>query len=306
MKKIATVALLLVTALGLQAQNMKINLVNGESVTYSAGEILSIEFNAEPEEELFHEFVGWLTVSSRYFKDMYYGDQAVIKVYKKGDGYTCRFHDDTWGDGYFVIALSKGQIIGEGTVSMDNHHGGVDDYEATISGPMTSITISLPSVMGGTDITWHFGAAPENYKVSGTWKGTNNVNVGGVYDYVAENVRQSITANSDGTVSLKIPEFSLAGTVMGDITLGQYEILNIPYNEEKGGFYKEYADGSLSVHFKAVKDGTTTLDNDYLFNNKSTTTSILITLTDEGVTITNNFSLGNMPFPITAVMDGVK
>jgi hypothetical protein len=306
MKKIATFALLLIPALCLQAQNMKINLVNGESVTYSAGEILSIEFNAEPEEELFHEFVGWITVSSGYFKDMYYGDQAVIKVYRKGDGYTCRFHDDTWGDGYFPITLSHGQISGEGTMSMDNHRGGVTDYEATISGPMTAITISMPTVMGGTEINWHYGAAPENYKVSGTWKGTNNVNVGGAYDYAADNVRQSITANSDGSVSLSIPEYTLTGTVMGDITLGQYAILNIPYNEEKGGFYREYADGTLSVHFKAVKDGTTTMDNDYVFNNKSTTTSVLITLTDEGVTITNTFSLGNMPFPITAVMNGVK
>ena len=305
MKKITTLLLLLIPAICLQAQNLKINLANGDFVSYSADQISSIEFNAE-EEVLFHEFTGWLLVSSGYFNDMYYGDQAVVKVYRKGEGYTCRFYDNTWGIGYFDITLAKGQINGTGTVTMDNHRGSLTPYEATMSGPMTKISISLPSVMGGTTIKWNYGAAPENQKTSGTWKGTNNVNVGGVYDYSAENVRQSVTANADGSVSLTVPQYSLAGTVMGDITLGSYTIADIPWNEEKGGFYKEYADGELSVHFKAVKDGTTTLDNDYLFNNKSTTTYILIKRTDAGVTVENNFSLGNMPFPITAVMDGTK
>ena len=305
MKKISTLLLLLVTAFGLQAQNVTINLANGDFVSYTADQISSIEFNAE-EEVLFHEFTGWITVSSGYFSDVYYGDQAVVKVYRKGGGYTCRFYDNTWGIGRFDITLAKGQINGTGTVTMDNHHGGLSPYEATMSGPMTAISINIPGVMGGTTIQWHHGAAPENYKTSGNWTGTNNVSVGGTYHYSAENVRQSVTANADGSVSLTVPAYSLSGTVMGDITLGSYTIADIPWNEEKGGFYKEYADGSLKVHFKAVKEGTTTLDSDYLFNNKSTTTYILIKRTDTGVTIENNFSLGNMPFPITAVMDGTK
>lgn len=305
MKKISTLLLLFVTAFGLQAQNVTINLANGDFVSYTADQISSIEFNAE-EEELFHEFTGWITVSSGYFKDMYYGDQAVIKVYKKGEGYTCRFYDNTWGIGRFDITLAKGQISGTGTVTMDNHRGSLTPYEATMSGAMTAISINIPGVMGGTTIQWHYGAAPENYKTSGTWKGTNNVNVGGTYDYSAENVRQSVTANADGSVSLTVPPYNLTATMMGDLTLGSYSIENIPWNEEKGGFYKEYADGTLTIHFKAVKEGTTTLDSDYLFNNKATTTYILIKRTDAGVTIENNFSLGNMPFPITAVMNGTK
>lgn len=305
MKKISTLLLLLVTAFGLQAQNVTINLANGDFVSYTADQISSIEFNAE-EEVLFHEFTGWITVSSGYFSDMYYGDQAVVKVYRKGEGYTCRFYDNTWGIGRFDITLAKGQINGTGTVTMDNHRGGLSPYEATMSGPMTAISINIPGVMGGTTILWHYGAAPENYKTSGTWKGTNNVSVGGTYDYSAENVRQSVKANADGSVSLSVPSYSLSGTMMGDITLGSYAIADIPWNEEKGGFYKEYADGSLKIHFKAVKEGTTTLDSDYLFNNKATTTYVLIKRTEAGVTIENNFSLGNMPFPITAVMDGTK
>ena len=306
MKKIYTLILLLIPAFCLQAQNVTINLANGDFVSYKADQISSIEFNAE-EEVLFHEFTGWITVSSGYFSDVYYGDQAVVKVYRKGEGYTCRFYDNTWGIGRFDITLAKGQINGTGTLVMPGQHGGeAKSYEATMSGPMTAISINIPGVMGGTTILWHHGAAPENYKTSGNWTGTNNVSVGGTYHYSAENVRQSVTANADGSVSLTVPTYSLSGTVMGDITLGSYTIADIPWNEEKGAFYKEYADGSLKVHFKAVKEGTTTLDSDYLFNDKATTTYVLIKRTDTGVTIENNFSLGNMPFPITAVMNGTK
>ena len=151
MKKISTLLLLFVTAFGLQAQNVTINLANGDFVSYTADQISSIEFNAE-EEVLFHEFTGWITVSSGYFSDVYYGDQAVVKVYRKGEGYTCRFYDNTWGIGRFDITLAKGQINGTGTVTMDNHHGGLSPYEATMSGPMTAISINIPGVMGGTTI----------------------------------------------------------------------------------------------------------------------------------------------------------
>lgn len=307
MKKLYTLIILCATVSYLHAQNIKINLANGESVTYTTDEISSIEFNAEPEEVLFHEFTGWLSVSTAYFQDTYYGDSAVVRVYTKGDGYVCRFHDGVWGDGRFDITLSRGQISGTGTLNMDNHRGGTTEYEATISGPMTAITISIPSVMGGTNILWTYGAAPTAKKIAGTYNGTNFVNVGGVYDYTAESVRQTITANSDGSINLTISSYDIPGTVMGDITIGSYSISNIAYSEDKGGFYKEYADGVTSVHFKAVNaQGTTTFDNDYLFNNNSATSSILIKQTGNVVSFDNTFSIGSMPFPITTTMNGVK
>jgi hypothetical protein len=254
------------------------------------------------EGELIHEFAGWLNVSCGYFHDSYYGEGAVIRVYKKGDAYTCQFHDNTWGDGSFDITTERGQISGTGTLEMPGQHGRpAKSYEATISGPMTKITVSVPSVMGGTDITWNYGT-----RVGGAFTGTNNVSVGGTYNYSAENVVQTVTVNTDGTVSLTVSEYSLTGTVMGDLTLGSYTIQNIPFNQQKGGFYKEYADETLSVHFKAVKDGSTTFDNDYIFNNNTTTTSILIKPTETGISIVNDFSIGSMPFPITATMEGTK
>ena len=256
------------------------------------------------EGELIHEFAGWLNVSCRYFSDSYYGEGAVVRVYRKEDGaYTCQFHDKTWGDGRFDITMENRQINGTGTLVMPGQHGSeAQSYEATMSGPMTKITISVPSVMGGTEITWNFGT-----KIGGTWTGTNNVNVGGTYDYSANAVNQTVTVNADGTVNLTLSSYSLSGTVMGDLTLGQYTISNIPFNQQKNGYYKEYADGQLKIHFKAVKNGETTYDSDFLFTNQEgLPTAILIKPSETGVTIKNNFCLGRMPFPITAVMDGTK
>lgn len=257
------------------------------------------------EGELIHEFKGWLNVSCGYFHDSYYGEGAVIRVYKKGDAYTCQFHDNTWGDGRFDITMEREQISGTGTLEMPGQHGRpAKSYEATISGPMRKIIVSVPSVMGGTNITWNYGT-----RVGGTFTGTNNFTIsapGVSYEYSADNVAQTVTVNSDGSVNLTISEYVLNGTVMGDITLGSYTIQNIPFNQQKNGFYKEYADGTLSFHFKAVKDGQTMFDDDYVFNNSATTTSILIKPTETGVVITNDFSIGSMPFPISAVMEGTK
>ena len=307
MKKVYLIVLIMLTAISTQAQNLKINLANGETVTYTAEQISSIEFNAEPEEVLFHEFTGWLDVSSAYFQDTYYGDTAVVQVYTKGDAYICRFHDAVWGDGRFEITLSRGQISGTGTMAMDNHRGGVSEYEASISGPMTKIAISMPDVMGGTTITWTYGEAPLAKKISGTYSGTVDVCVGETFNYSAEKTKQIITANSNGTINLTIEEYQLTGTQMGDLTLGKYTIENIPYSEDKGGFYKEYADDELAMHFKAVNDkGNTTMDNDYTFNNETITTAILVEQTEDGVKTTNDMSLGAMPFSITATMEGAK
>lgn len=262
------------------------------------------EEEAPNEGELIHEFSGWLNVSCRYFQDSYYGEGAVVRVYRKEDGtFSCLFHDKTWGDGRFDITVERGQINGTGALVMPAQHGGeAKSYEATMSGPMTKITISVPTVMGGTNITWNYGS-----RVGGTFTGTNNVNVGGEYNYSAENVAQTVTVNADGSVNLTVSSYNLTGTVMGDLTLGQYTISNIPFNQQKGGFYKEYADGELKLHFKAVKNGETTYDSDFLFNDKDDSpTSILIKPSETGVTVENKFWLGRMPFLITAVMDGTK
>ena len=59
--------------------------------------------------------------------------------------------------------------------------GAVEEYDATMSGSMTEIKISIPSLMGGTEITWHYAKASAASKVAGNYTGTTSLNVGGMF-----------------------------------------------------------------------------------------------------------------------------
>ena len=135
--------------------------------------------------------------------------------------------------------------------------------------------------------------------------GDNKVLVGGTYEYHATILYQ-ILKNNDNTIDVIVPEYELKGTVMGDLTIGKYTITNIPYDPTKGSYYKEYADGTMSIHIKIVSGSTIVKDDDYIFNNNTTTTSIEVKTDGTNATITNNYSIGNMPFPIETTLTGKK
>lgn len=133
--------------------------------------------------------------------------------------------------------------------------------------------------------------------------GDNKVLVGGTYEYHATILYQ-ILKNNDNTIDVIVPEYELKGTIMGDLTIGKYTITNIPYDSTKGSYYKEYADGTMSIHIKIVSGSATVKDDDYIFNNNTTTTSIEVKTDGTNATITNNYSIGNMPFPIETTLTG--
>ena len=102
---------------------------------------------------------------------------------------------------------------------------------------------------------------------AGFYRGTQSVNVGGMYVYTAE-ITYQLIAENNGMLTVVIPEYALSGTVMGDLTLG-----------------------------------TTTMENDYTLSGES---NILVKLTEKGIHIENPFKLGAMPLPMTATFDGTK
>lgn len=74
---------------------------------------------------------------------------------------------------------------------------------------------------------------------SGTYQGTITLNVAGQYSY--DNAISCIIKEGDNkTISISFPEYSLAGTMMGDMTLGSVTITDIAYDETKGGFYRNW------------------------------------------------------------------
>jgi len=308
MKKIFTLLLAAAMTIVASAQTKKGDIDGDGVITVSDITALINYYLTGGEEEkvdttLFHAFDGYIFVTSGYFTNSYYGNNAQLAVYKTSkDEYIVTFSDPQWGDATFADVQVGRELSGEGTLTMA-YRGKVSDYAATISGPMGTPVITLADVMGGTTITFHPGTAPLAYTTEGNYKGTNTVVVGGQYPYDAD-ITYKLTANTDGSINITVPEFQLTGTVMGDLTLGSYTISNIAYDETRGAFYRDYTNDGLAMHMTAVNGDVTTMDSDYTF--EANGADIEVKVTESGITVVNNFQPGRMPFPIAATFEGTK
>lgn len=130
-----------------------------------------------------------------------------------------------------------------------------------------------------------------------------NVNVGGAFDYANESVTYNVRKYIDGDVQkvdVEIPTYTLDNTVMGNLTLGTYTVKGLTYDEEKGGFYRDYKDDGLTFHFAAETGGKKTMDGDYSFNPEKNN-NILVKYNGSKVEdIVNTFQMGAMPFAIVS------
>ena len=136
----------------------------------------------------------------------------------------------------------------------------------------------------------HEPSPAEQY--SGTYSGTYTLNVAGRFSYDTD-IKCTVTEGENGTVSVTIPEYSLKGTMMGDMTLGELTVTGLVYDESKDGFFRSYGGEGLTQ----TMNGTT-----YPLNDPS---SILVVKDENGnVTIENPFTLGKMPLPLTATFAG--
>ena len=310
MKKIFTLVIVsFLSALAVQAQSLKVTKTDGNVVTYNASDISKIEFlpsETPSQPKLIHEFAGYLTVKNRVLDNARFDTGAKIKVLQDGGKFLAEFSDAQWGTGSFVITMNKHAINGTGKMKIANPRAGgaVEEYDATMSGSMREIKISIPSLMGGTDITWHYAEASAASKVAGNYTGTTSLKVGDSFGpFTSATVGYKITANEDGTINVTASEENYTGvTMMGNLTLGTYTVKNLAYDKESNSFVRDYSNDGLKVHFKAV--GGMPIDNEYSFK---ATSKMVVTVDESGtLTIKNNYSLARMPFPISATYTGKK
>jgi hypothetical protein len=272
---------------------MKLKTADGKVVRYEVKNIEQLSFGS-----LFHSFGGYITATGKYFKDSYFGGTAKLYVWNSAEGYDVSLSDSIWGEAEFEnVTMGRGSLSGIGSITVSQQYGG-GTYEATISGPMTTPVITIPSLMqGGTTLTFYMGDVPQSLLVKGSHQGSVSVMVGSSFGpYINNNVTYTITANADGTINIVVPEYTLENTQIGNLTLGTYTISNVAYNSEKGSFYRDYTSDGLSFHFKAT-GGSTELDSDYAFTKLG---NIEVRKTETGLTIVNYFQPGNMPFPIVS------
>lgn len=129
---------------------------------------------------------------------------------------------------------------------------------------------------------------------AGTYNGTISLNVADQYTYEAD-IACVITAGDNETITVTLPEYSLAGTMMGDLTLGSVTISGLVYDEAKGGFYRSYGGEGVTQTMNGKA---------YPLNDPS---SILVIKDKNGnLTIENPFTLGKMPLPLAATFTGRK
>ncbi len=311
MKKIFTLVIVsFLSALAVQAQSLKVTKTDGSVVTYNASDISKIEFlpsETPSQPKLLHEFAGYLTVKNKMINNVRYDNGAKIKVLQDGAKFLAEFSDTQWGTGSFMITMANHAINGTGKMKIANPNGGgaAKEYDATMSGSMREIKITIPSLMGGTDITWHYAEASAASKVAGNYTGTTSLLVGPAYGpYDASNVSYKITANEDGTINVTTPTESYAGIMMvGNLTIDSYTVKNLSYDEATHSFIRDYSSDGLKVHLKS-EGGLMSLNKDYAFESPS---KIIVKLDENGtLTITNSYKLTHMPLPISATYTGKK
>ena len=310
MKKIFTLVIVsFLSALAVQAQSLKVTKTDGSVVTYNASDISKIEFlpsETPSQPKLIHEYAGYLTVKNRVLDNVRFDTGAKIKVLQDGGKFLAEFSDTQWGTGSFVITMNKHAINGTGKMKIANPRAGgaVEEYDATMSGSMREIKISIPSLMGGTDITWHYAEASAASKVAGNYIGTTALKVGDSFGpFTSATVGYKITANEDGTINVTASEENYTGvTMMGNLTLGTYTVKNLAYDKGSNSFVRDYSNDGIKVHFKAI--GGMPIDKEYPFK---ATSKMVVTVDDSGtLTIKNDYSLAGMPMPISATYTGKK
>ena len=172
---------------------------------------------------------------------------------------------------------------------------------------MKKIFTLLVAVLSATTIMAQMPAATikvsEQDNKADAVSGTISVTIGGKFTYTNPDVTyqlQKYTDNGVEKLDVYVPSYTLDNTMMGNLTLGQYTIKGLVYDEAKGGFYRDYANDGLTFHFTAVKGDEKTMDADYTFNSE-VPNNILVKYNGTTVEqIVNTFQMGTMPMGIVS------
>lgn len=185
----------------------------------------------------------------------------------------------------------------------------VDGKEKNITGSSISGTYNMADNSLTLKAVFQYGAMPfpmtyniKSYYVKAVTSAIN-VNVGGMFPYTNKSVTYNVRKYMDGDVQkvdVEVPTYTLDNTLMGNLTLGTYTVKGLTYDEEKGGFYRDYKNDGLKFHFIAEKDGNKTMNGEYEFNAEKDN-NILVKYNGSKITdIVNTFQMGAMPFGIVS------
>lgn len=189
----------------------------------------------------------------------------------------------------------------------------VDGAEKNITGSSLSGTYNMADNSLSLTVVFQYGKMPMSmtYSVKGYYvKAVSNpitVTVGGQFTYNNDNVTYELRRYKDGEtdkLDVTVPSYTLANTIMGNLTLGSYTVKGLVYDEAQGGYYRDYKNDGLKFHFTAVQGGKTTMDKDYDFATDKDNNILVKYEGNDVSSIVNTFQVGNMPFGIVSVFSG--
>ena len=189
----------------------------------------------------------------------------------------------------------------------------VDGAEKNITGTSLSGTYNMEDNSLSLTVVFQYGKMPMSmtYSVKGYYvKAVSNpitVTVGGQFTYNNDNVTYELRRYKDGEtdkLDVTVPSYTLANTIMGNLTLGSYTVKGLVYDEAQGGYYRDYKNDGLKFHFTAVQGGKTTMDKDYDFATDKDNNILVKYEGNDVSSIVITFQVGTMPFGIVSVFSG--
>lgn len=180
---------------------------------------------------------GWSSMGSAYFSDNIALDQKITVTKQTESTVAVSYVSSSLGTFSFSeLPVQKSgstyTISGAGVTEM-GHSGSTSSYDctltATITADATTFVFSIPSVMGGTTVTFTQGDLPET-QYGNVVKGSFTGYLTGTAQYFPEGMKEetestvTVTANTDGTVNL-----SCTSDQWGTITVNNMEVTRDGY-----------------------------------------------------------------------------
>lgn len=165
-------------------------------------------------QEIAGTYTGYYEMASQYFSGQYGIDQTVtITSATDGTATVVYNNGSSWESTLTGVEVtevgSDYKLTGSGKMSMASHGGSSSEYDCTLAGTISgdkqsyTLTFTLPSVMGGTTITFMAGEVPAAKYLAGEYSGWSKF----VFSYMPAGISYdaqtvTLTAGDDETVTV--------------------------------------------------------------------------------------------------------
>lgn len=204
-------------------------------------------------------YSGYSSASFKYSTTPLCTNGETVAIVANNDGtVNVTLTSGTWGtttvnNANVVASESSYAITGTGSIEMGMHSGETTSYECTLTGSLSSdkktynLVVTVPSVMGGTTITFTNGVASTAQILQGSLSGTATMKMkympNGI-DYTGQTT--SITANEDGTVNLSY-EFTSTDESGATSSMGEITLSNVSLTEEGDNYTFSVAEATFNM-----------------------------------------------------------